>query len=323
MHEAGRPSLIRRLPRTGQCSRAHTCPYVHDSSKIAICPLFLRSSCPRPASSCPLSHSPNAHRSPHCAHFPACTRGSSCPYAHVRVAADAAPCRDFVELGWCEAGDACGKRHVRECWRFAETGRCDVKGCREPHVLRRVHGAEEEDDEDEDEAPTAGGEEVEIEWEEDEDGEEEDTGEMRGKKRAARGDAPEREGISGAAGRRLKKLRVEQRERADGGFDVQEDFVELMVPLSDDEGGVEDEEDEEGMSVDSDDLEKEVVDEEEEVVTAPAAKPDDPPAAPPPTRKPTATAAAASTAAEDELDYGENGDTDAEDDADVEQLLRR
>ncbi|GAA5898929.1 hypothetical protein JCM8208_005430 [Rhodotorula glutinis] len=302
--------LCRFFQRTGQCSRAHTCPYVHDSSKIAICPLFLRSSCPRPASSCPLSHQPNPHRSPHCAHFPACTRGAACPYAHVRVGADAAPCRDFVELGWCALGDGCAKRHVRECWRFAETGRCDVKGCREPHVLRRVHGAEEDDDEDEDGEGEGGegvGEELAIEWEEDE-GDEEAAAAARGKRRAAR-DA-EREGISGEAGRRLKKrLRVEQHERGDGGFDIEEDFVELSVPISDDD----DDEDEgdEGMSVDSDDLD------EEEREEGPVEAPDALPPATTPSRKTTSAPAAADI----ELDYGD--DNDDSDDADIEQLLRR
>ncbi|KPV75553.1 uncharacterized protein RHOBADRAFT_44061 [Rhodotorula graminis WP1] len=308
--------LCRFFQRTGQCSRAHTCPYIHDSSKIAICPLFLRSSCPRPASSCPLSHQPNPHRSPHCAHFPACTRGAACPYAHVRVGTDAAPCRDFVELGWCALGDGCAKRHVRECWRFAETGRCDVKGCREPHVLRRVHGAEEDDDEDDDEEGgevegEGAGEELAIEWEEDEGDDDAAAARARGKRRAAR-DA-EREGISGAAGRRLKKrLRVEQHERADGGFDVQEDFVELSVPISDDE--VDDDEGDEGMSVDSDDLDEE---EEQEEVGPPDALPA---AAPPPFKSPSAP-----TAADIELDFGDDGDDDDDDsdDADIEQLLRR
>ncbi|BGP48142.1 hypothetical protein JCM10450v2_004014 [Rhodotorula kratochvilovae] len=310
--------LCRFFQRTGQCSRAHTCPYVHDSSKIAICPLFLRASCPRPASTCPLSHAPNAHRAPHCVHFPSCTRGAACPYAHVRVSADAAPCREFVELGWCERGEECGKRHVRECWRFAETGKCEVKGCREPHVLRRVHSAEEEDGEEGEEE----GEEVAIEWEEGaeeagEDDEDDEHAGARGKKRPA----PPREGISGAAGRhRLKKLRVAaQSARADGGFDVQDDFVELMVPLSDGE------EDEEGMSVDSDDLEEEE-EEGDDGMEDSLAQPD---AAAAPATPTTAPASAAPPAKqdEDELDYGDGADDaedpDDDDDADVEQLLRR
>lgn len=229
----------------------------------------------------------------------------------MRVGADAAPCRDFVELGWCELGDGCAKRHVRECWRFAETGRCDVKGCREPHVLRRVHGAEEDDDEDEDEdgEGEGAGEELAIEWKEEDEGDEgtEDAAaRARGKRRAAR-DA-EREGISGAAGRRLKKrLRVEQHERADGGFDVQEDFVELSVPISD--GEDDEDEGDEGMSVDSDDLDEE----EAGVVEAPDALP----AADSPSRK-------AAPAADDEVDYGDDdADSTASDDADIEQLLRR
>ncbi|GAA5824133.1 hypothetical protein JCM11251_001535 [Rhodosporidiobolus azoricus] len=335
----------RYFQRTGQCSRAHTCPYVHDSTRISICPLFLRpSGCPRPAAQCPLSHTPNAHRSPHCSHFPSCTR-PSCPYAHVSVSKDAGVCHEFAEFGWCPRGEECEMRHVRECWRFAETGKCEVKGCREPHVLRRTH----ED-----------GEEV----EEDDEDEEEDDGEIEGEERSVLGGADEgvmdrvkqagskrkrREstdpsssagpaGISGAAGRRLtKKLRqVAQRKEGYGGdvsFGDGDDFVELMVPLSDgeeDEEGSEEEEEEEeeGMSVDSEDLDEEDVDaeeqgeeEQEEEQHPPAdlvkqvhlAKKDPP-------RQRTSSGISVQPD-EDELDYGLSDD---EDDAlEIEQMLRR
>ncbi|POY74848.1 hypothetical protein BMF94_2121 [Rhodotorula taiwanensis] len=272
--------LCRFFQRTGQCSRAHTCPYVHDSTKIAVCPLFLRSSCPRTAALCPLSHSPNAHRSPHCVHFPSCSRGVACPYAHVKVSADAVPCRDFVELGWCERGEDCDKRHVRECWRFAETGKCEKAGCREPHVLRRTHTASEEEDDAGEEDDTSAGEQgaMRRDLEEDVDEVIEDAVERteadhvfgagagtEGKKRSRRdstSDGPM--GISGAAGRRLKRVKHKDESAAAAKrrvFAGQDDFVTLALPLSDEEGDAEETgdgvegSDDDASSVDSGDLE--------------------------------------------------------------------
>lgn len=121
------------------CTRGLTCPYVHDSNKVAICPRFLRNKCTLTASTCPLSHDPSPHRMPHCSHFPNCTK-PDCPYAHVHVAADAKICKDFVNLGWCEKGLECKERHVWECPEFSETGVCTTKGCKLPHIIRRRAG---------------------------------------------------------------------------------------------------------------------------------------------------------------------------------------
>lgn len=264
---------------------------MHDSHKVAICPLFLRSACPRPASQCPLSHSPNAHRSPHCVHFPNCTRGDACPYAHIKVSVDAVPCREFVEVGWCERGEECDKRHVRECWRFAETGKCDKVGCREPHVLRRTHTASEEeeegpeeDDEDEEDDDEAINELIEdaVEMNEAErvfgDGSTTATTDSKGKgkkrsRRDSAADAPGLVGISGAAGRQLKRLKDQEDEAAARRkrrvFAGQDDFVTLEMPLSSDEED-EDEEDE-ASSVDSEDLAAEEEEEEDVQNHLPAA----------------------------------------------------
>ncbi|GAA5885079.1 hypothetical protein JCM16303_006393 [Sporobolomyces ruberrimus] len=239
--------------KTGQCQRAHTCRYVHDSTKISICPLFLRSTCPRTTSTCPLSHHPNPHRSPHCSHFPSCTR-PNCPYAHIVVSQDAKVCRDFVEYGWCEAGESCDKRHVRECWRFSEEGKCEVVGCKEPHVLRRVHSqeSEEEDESSDEEDDEEGGEgeddqeelEHQVEYELDK---EEDEGKLGGGKRKR-----DNVGISGEAGRRLtKKLKGSSKSRKD--LQEQSDYVHLSIPSSDLEEE-EEEEDSDFDDVDSDDL---------------------------------------------------------------------
>lgn len=131
-------TLCRYFQRTGKCTRGLTCPYVHDSSKVAICPRFLRHKCTLTATSCPLSHTPNAHRMPHCVHFPNCRNGVDCPYAHVHVSPNAKVCKDFVTLGWCERGLHCKERHVWECPEFSEKGTCSNKACKLPHVIRRI-----------------------------------------------------------------------------------------------------------------------------------------------------------------------------------------
>lgn len=112
---------------------------MHDSSKIAICPLFLRNACDQTEATCALSHTPNDHRMPFCVHFPNCTFGERCMYPHVHTAPDAPVCRDFALYGWCDAGArACGKRHVNECPEFSAKGSCTAgPNCKLPHVLRR------------------------------------------------------------------------------------------------------------------------------------------------------------------------------------------
>lgn len=43
---------------------------------------------------------------------------------------------DFARLGWCDKGKACEQRHTFDCPDFAESGKCDRKGCRLQHVIR-------------------------------------------------------------------------------------------------------------------------------------------------------------------------------------------
>lgn len=226
------PSPRTPLTRAGQCNNGLTCPYIHDSAKVAICPLFLRHSCPHRPSSCLLSHTPNDHRSPHCTHFPNCKNGISCTYSHVHVARDAGVCEEFARYGWCEKGEKCEQRHAFECPEFSERGTCGTLGCKLPHVLRRRNGegVVEESSDEEDEV-----ERVVVEKE------------VRRKRRAE-------EGISGEAGRRLKVAK---------GLAANEDFVTLFVPLSDEEADDSEEEDDED-DVDEEDEEGVVSDEEDE-----------------------------------------------------------
>lgn len=45
-------------------------------------------------------------------------------------------CRAFATVGYCEKGAECGERHVHECPDYANTGVCNKKRCRLPHVDR-------------------------------------------------------------------------------------------------------------------------------------------------------------------------------------------
>ncbi|GAA5970470.1 hypothetical protein JCM3765_007630 [Sporobolomyces pararoseus] len=249
--------------KTGQCSRAHTCRYIHDSTKISICPQFLRSNCSKTSSTCSLSHHPNSHRSPHCSHFPNCTKGINCPYAHVVVSKEAKVCRDFVEYGWCDLGDKCLKKHVRECWRFSETGECNKKGCKEPHVLRRVHSQESQDeDEDRDQDGSSSQEEDDDEMEGQEEEVKDVEQELEKEEKGIKRKRANQVGISGEAGRRLTSNKNKRLKRGGGGgvggLQDQDDFVQLSIPSSDlDTEDEEDDDDQDGLSIDSDDLAEE------------------------------------------------------------------
>ncbi|SPO29210.1 uncharacterized protein UTRI_06159 [Ustilago trichophora] len=143
--------------KTGQCKRGLSCPYLHDSSKIALCPKVLRpSGCTLPKGTCPLSHTPRAERVPHCVHYlrtGKCRNGDECLYTHSDKLVDGVGtkiCRSFSDYGWCERGNECEERHTYECPDFVEKGRCDRKGCKLVHVIRAsvahdgVERAEEE-----------------------------------------------------------------------------------------------------------------------------------------------------------------------------------
>lgn len=134
-------SYILHFP--GECRNAKSCPYIHDPNKLAICPKFLKGSCEFTESTCTLSHTPDAHRMPHCVHFPNCRHGSDCKFPHIHVASNAPVCNDFADLGYCEAGERCAKRHVNECPQFSLNGTCSNKNCKMPHILRKKRDAPE------------------------------------------------------------------------------------------------------------------------------------------------------------------------------------
>ena len=45
-------------------------------------------------------------------------------------------CRDFSVFGYCSKGAFCDQRHVHECPAWSNTGSCQNKRCRLPHVDR-------------------------------------------------------------------------------------------------------------------------------------------------------------------------------------------
>lgn len=54
-------------------------------------------------------------------------------------------CSSFAKVGFCEKGADCTKRHVYECPEYTNTGVCNKKTCRLPHVdraaqLRKISG---------------------------------------------------------------------------------------------------------------------------------------------------------------------------------------
>ena len=123
--------------QTGTCKNAKSCRYQHSIDHLAICPFYLTSRGCTKGSSCNLSHTPTPHNTPVCTHFlrGACSK-PDCKYSHFNSDQDAPICTAFARDGYCDLGSDCVKRHVRECPKFSNTGVCDTKGCRLPHIDR-------------------------------------------------------------------------------------------------------------------------------------------------------------------------------------------
>lgn len=120
----------------GSCAKAQSCRYIHDPDKLALCPAYLKDNCTLSSTECPLSHSPDAHRSPTCVHFNRghCDKDKDCRYAHIKTNPSAPVCREFALLGYCTLGAKCENRHVYECPDFTERGECSRRGCKLPHI---------------------------------------------------------------------------------------------------------------------------------------------------------------------------------------------
>ncbi|KAJ6920116.1 hypothetical protein NC651_013895 [Populus alba x Populus x berolinensis] len=86
--------------RFGKCNKDDgKCPFIHDSSKIAVCTKFLNGLCFNPE--CKLTHKVIPERMPDCSYFlqGLCTN-KDCPYRHVRGNPNASICEGFLR-GYC------------------------------------------------------------------------------------------------------------------------------------------------------------------------------------------------------------------------------
>nr|AXY97679.1 Zinc finger C-x8-C-x5-C-x3-H type family protein [Populus tomentosa] len=109
--------------RFGKCNKDDgKCPFIHDSSKIAVCTKFLNGLCFNPE--CKLTHKVIPERMPDCSYFlqGLCTN-KDCPYRHVRVNPNASICEGFLR-GYCADVNECLKKHSYVCPTYEATGSC-------------------------------------------------------------------------------------------------------------------------------------------------------------------------------------------------------
>lgn len=135
--KTGNYHIVKRQLTSGSCSKGQSCRYIHDPDKLALCPAYIKDTCPLPPDHCSLSHTPNSHRSPTCLHFNRghCGKDTACRYAHIKTNPTASVCSDFAILGYCDLGDKCDQRHVFECPDFNEHGECPRLGkCKLLHI---------------------------------------------------------------------------------------------------------------------------------------------------------------------------------------------
>ncbi|KAI1208312.1 uncharacterized protein F4807DRAFT_430812 [Annulohypoxylon truncatum] len=157
--------LCKAFSWTGSCPKGPSCRYVHDASKTAICRDYLVKGKCLQGSHCDLSHDITEQRTPLCVHF---AKGNchnpSCSYVHAEHSSADPVCRSFGTYGYCELGASCPDRHVFECPEFSNTGTCNSKGCKRPHIERasvlrkknnRLSGDDLEDLSSDDEGTTA------------------------------------------------------------------------------------------------------------------------------------------------------------------------
>uniref|UniRef100_A0A2P2JZN5 Uncharacterized protein At1g21580 isoform X2 n=1 Tax=Rhizophora mucronata TaxID=61149 RepID=A0A2P2JZN5_RHIMU len=126
--------------RFGKCNKDDgKCPYIHDSSKIAVCTKFLNGQCS--SSDCKLTHKIIPERMPDCSYFlqGLCTN-KNCPYRHVHVNPSASTCDGFLR-GYCAEGNECRKKHSYVCPMYEATGSCSQGSrCKLHHPKRRSKG---------------------------------------------------------------------------------------------------------------------------------------------------------------------------------------
>ncbi|KAJ8762904.1 hypothetical protein K2173_023033 [Erythroxylum novogranatense] len=126
--------------RFGKCNKDDgKCPYIHDSSKIAVCTKFLNGLCSN--NDCKLTHKVIPERMPDCSYFlqGLCTN-RSCPYRHVHVNPNASTCEGFLR-GYCADGNECRKKHSYVCPIYEARGSCPQGSkCKLHHPKKRSKG---------------------------------------------------------------------------------------------------------------------------------------------------------------------------------------
>nr|GEX15103.1 zinc finger, CCCH-type [Tanacetum cinerariifolium] len=126
--------------RFGKCNKDDgKCPYIHDSSKIAVCTKFLNGSCSN--TNCKLTHKVIPERMQDCSYFmQGVCSNKECPYRHVNVNSAASICEGFLK-GYCADGDECRKKHTYACPVFEATGACPQGSkCKLHHPKNRKTG---------------------------------------------------------------------------------------------------------------------------------------------------------------------------------------
>ncbi|XP_071733878.1 uncharacterized protein [Rutidosis leptorrhynchoides] len=126
--------------RFGKCNKDDgKCPYMHDSSKVAVCTKFLNGSCSNP--NCKLTHKVIPERMQDCSYFlEGLCSNKDCPYRHVKVNSGASICEGFLK-GYCADGNECRKKHTYACPVFEATGTCSQgTKCKLHHPKTRKTG---------------------------------------------------------------------------------------------------------------------------------------------------------------------------------------
>ncbi|GMH17151.1 hypothetical protein Nepgr_018992 [Nepenthes gracilis] len=123
MRFAKKQKYCQFFTRFGKCNKDEgKCPYIHDSSKIAVCTKFLNGLCSD--ANCKLTHEVIPERMPDCSFFlQGLCSNESCPYRHVNVNPKASICGNFLR-GYCADGNECRKKHSYICPIFEATGSC-------------------------------------------------------------------------------------------------------------------------------------------------------------------------------------------------------
>ncbi|CAD5117112.1 DgyrCDS5920 [Dimorphilus gyrociliatus] len=118
--------------RFGKCSRKERCPYVHDSTKVAVCTRYAQGKCVE--DNCPFLHQLSTNRMPVCHYFlkGVCNK-ENCPYLHINLGKNAEVCQDFVN-GYCSNGAHCKKLHTNICLKGKK---CNNNQCKLKHKVAR------------------------------------------------------------------------------------------------------------------------------------------------------------------------------------------